>query len=179
MRKVIARIAEKGDPFTLLDIGAASGDTARVVKELYPAASITNLDYNSVNLAAAPGPKLIADAFRLPFLPQTFDYVLCSLFLHHFSDEQVVGLLTSFYRLARKTLLVFDLERRLLPYCFLPATKLLLKWQKITLHDGPISVRASFRSSELFELARLAGIENPELEVHRPAFRISLVATKR
>ncbi|MBV9155097.1 MAG: methyltransferase domain-containing protein [Acidobacteriaceae bacterium] len=174
----MARIAEKGERFTLLDIGAASGDSARVINELFPGASVTNLDRNPVNLTGAPQPKLIADAFKLPFLERSFDYVLCTLFLHHFPDEDVITLLNSFYSLARKALVVCDLERHILPYCFLPATKALLNWQKITLHDGPISVRASFRAGELSELAKLAGIKSPVVEIHRPAFRISLVGLK-
>jgi len=178
LRKVMGRVAEKGERFTLLDIGAASGDSARVINELFPEATVTNLDRNAVNLAGAAQPKLIADAFKLPFLERSFDYVLCTLFLHHFPDEEVITLLNSFYGLARKALVVCDLERHILPYCFLPATAAFLNWQRITLHDGPISVRASFRAGELSQLAKLAGIKNPVVEVHRPAFRVSLLGLK-
>ena len=178
LRRMFSRVAEREDRFTLLDVGAASGDAARLIKEWYPFGSVTSLDYNFVNLSAAPAPKLIADSFNLPFSPESFDYVFCSLFLHHFPDEQVVWLLSSFYALSRRALLVCDLERHILPYWFLPATKLMFGWQRITLHDGPISVRASFRAGELLELSRRAGIEGAEVQVHRPAFRISFVARK-
>lgn len=178
IRKMLAQVACSNDPFTLLDIGAASGDTARLLQSFYPLASVTNLDYNAVNLEAAPSPKLIADAFDLPFPTHSFDYVLCSLFLHHFSDEQVVNLLRTFYDLARRALLVCDLERHILSYCFLPATRLFFGWHRITLHDGPISVRAGFRAGELRALSKMAGIVNPEISVHRTAFRLSMIARK-
>lgn len=179
---VLKRMAREAIPesgrFTLLDIGAASGDTARILQPLYPNVSITNLDYNAVNLGSAPHPKLLADAFAVPFRPGSFDYVMCSLFLHHFTDDQVVNLLRSFYGLARRALLISDLERSIFPYYFLPATRPLFRWDRITVHDGMISVRAAFRKSEMLELSRRAGIPNARADVHRPAFRISLIARK-
>lgn len=178
IRKTLAEVVPDSGKFTLLDIGAASGDTARLLQTVYPRASITSLDHSAVNLEGAPPSKLIADAFALPVRPESFDYVLCSLFLHHFSDEQVAGLLRSFYRVARRALLVCDLERHLVSYCFLPVTKCLFGWRRITLHDGPVSVRAGFRSNELLELSKKAGLGDARVSVHRPAFRLSLIARK-
>jgi SAM-dependent methyltransferase len=178
IRKALAKVVPNGEKFTLLDIGAASGDTARLLRRLYPRASVVSLDNSLVNLEAAPPSKLIADAFALPFLPQSFDYVLCSLFLHHFSDEQVVGLLRNFYNVAQRALLVCDLERHVVSYYFLPLTKWFFGWQRITLHDGPTSVRAGFRSNELLDLSKKAGLREARVSVHRPAFRLSLIARK-
>jgi 2-polyprenyl-3-methyl-5-hydroxy-6-metoxy-1,4-benzoquinol methylase len=121
---------------------------------------------------------VLGDAFALPFRPASFDYVMCSLFLHHFTDEQVVRLLRSFYALARRALFLSDLERSIFPYYFLPITRLIYKWHWITVHDGMISVRAAFRKRELSSLAKKAGIPDPEVRVHRPAFRIELIARK-
>src|SRR3954447_18278480 len=67
IRKLVGGVAKRSEPFTLLDVGAASGDTARVISQAFPGAAITCADYNAVNLSAAPNPKLLADAFRLPF----------------------------------------------------------------------------------------------------------------
>jgi SAM-dependent methyltransferase len=178
IRKVLAGVVPHDERFTLLDIGAASGDTAHLVHRLYPRASVINLDHSPVNLEAAPPPKVIADAFALPVPPGSFDFVLCSLFLHHFTNEQVVHLLQNFYRVARRALLVCDLERHIISYCFLPITKWFFGWQRITLHDGPASVRAAFRSHELLELSKKAGLRHARVSVHRPAFRLSLIATK-
>lgn len=178
IRKTLAQVAGDNAAFTLLDVGAASGDTAGLIRDLYPRASVTNLDQNFINLEAAPPPKVIADAFALPFSSETFDYVLSSLFLHHFSDEQVVALLRSFYRIARRAVLICDLERHAVPYYFLPLTRGLFGWKGMTVSDGRISIRAGFRLRELLELSRRAGIHNAEGEAHRPAFRLALVARK-
>jgi hypothetical protein len=73
---------------------------------------------------------------------------------------------------------VSDLERHILPYLFFPATRLFFGWTPLTVHDGMCSIRAAFRASELSKLAENAGIVNARVEIHRPAFRLSLVAVK-
>ena len=176
--KTLSRVASPNQSFSLLDIGAGSGDSAIAIHKAFPHSRVISLDYSAVNLGAAPAPKIIGDAFHLPFASASFDYVLCSLFLHHFENGRVVELLRSFYQVARKALLVCDLERNILPFLFLPATKFLFGWQRITLHDGPISVRASFTQAELKDLAQQAGLNGCEVAAHRPAFRLSLVARR-
>lgn len=178
IRKLVGSVVGPGESFTLLDVGAASGDTAQIITRAFPNASVTCADYNGTNLAAAPKPKLLADAFRLPLTENSFDFVLNSLFLHHFEDPAVVELLRGMYRVAKRAILVCDLERHVLPYLFLPATRLLFQWQQITLHDGPISVRAAFRERELAGLAKRAGITELVTTTYRPAFRITLVGWK-
>ena len=178
LRRILQKVAPPNEPFTLLDVGAASGDTATTVKADYPQAAVTSLDYNAVNLETAPAPKLIGDAFELPFEGESFDYVMCSLFLHHFTDKEVISLLSGFYTRARRALLVCDLERRILPYLFLSASRLICKWNAVTVHDGMISVRAAFREKELLTLAREAGLRNVESQVYRPAFRMAMIARK-
>ncbi len=178
IRKTLAQVANRNSPFTLLDVGAASGDTGRVIQGEYPLSSVVNLDYNWNNLSAAPHPKLLGNAFALPFADHSFDFVMSCLFLHHFTDQEVVHLLAESYRVAKRAVLVCDLERHILPYVFLPATKFLFRWQRLTLHDGPISVRAAFRKSEFARLAKLAGMRRVDIHSYRPAFRLSMVAEK-
>jgi 2-polyprenyl-3-methyl-5-hydroxy-6-metoxy-1,4-benzoquinol methylase len=177
LRKTLARIVRPGEAFTMLDVGAASGDMGRVVRRQYAQAQITSLDYRVHHLSAAESPRVVGDAFHLPFESRAFDIVHCSLFLHHFSDEAVVRLLRAFGIVAKRHVVVSDLERHLLAYYFLPATKWLFGWHPITLHDGPISVAAAFRKGELRRLAAQAGLREIDVRVHRPAFRVCLVAS--
>jgi 2-polyprenyl-3-methyl-5-hydroxy-6-metoxy-1,4-benzoquinol methylase len=177
LRKALRLVIEPSEEFTMLDVGAASGDMGRAVQRLYPAARITSLDYRSHHLAVADPPRVVADAFQMPFRSASFDIVHCSLFLHHFEDKDVTSLLASFSQLSRRHVIVTDLERNLLAYYFLPATRWLFRWNAITLHDGPISVAAAFRAGELRQLAAAAGLRDIEVRTHRPAFRLSLIAS--
>lgn len=179
LRRALAQVVAQADQeFTLLDVGAASGDSARLIAEMYPRARVTSLDHNEANLSAAPRPKVLANAFELPFPDGSFDFVLSSLFLHHFEDSEVADLLKSFYAVARRAIIMCDLERHIVPWLFLPATKYLFRWKKITVHDGVISVRAAFRARELMQVTRRAGIPQAEIRSYRPAFRLSLIAWK-
>jgi SAM-dependent methyltransferase len=178
IRSLFDSIAPKDEPFTVLDIGAGSGDSARLIRERYPKATVVSSDINSVHIGLAPEPKLVGDAFRLPFRCDSFDYVLSSLLLHHFTDERVVELLRNAYALARRALIIVDLERHVIPWIFLPFSSLVLGWGDITVHDGKISVRAAFKKTELAKLAERAGLIRPRVSVHRPAFRLSMLAKK-
>ncbi|MBZ5602654.1 MAG: methyltransferase domain-containing protein [Acidobacteriia bacterium] len=162
--------------FSLLDVGAASGDMARQIREIYPKARVTSLDRIATHLAAAPDPRVAADAFGLPFRPKSFDYVFSSLFLHHFTDDEVVRLFEEFSRAARKAVLVIDLDRNPIAYYFLPWTRWLFGWDPVTVNDGPISVEAAFHPDELEALARRAGLRDPRAKSYWPAFRIAMTA---
>lgn len=179
LRSLLGRAVRSGEAFTVLDVGAASGDTATYIRTQFPQATVTSLDRNSTNLERASQPKLVGDAFALPFGPDSFDFVLSSLFLHHFSNEQIVELLRSFHVVARRAVLVSDLERHILPWLFLRTSKPVFGWNYVTVHDGLISVRAALRKPELHRLALQAGIQSPDVLAHRPAFRLSLVGKKR
>jgi hypothetical protein len=118
----------------------------------------------------------VADAFRLPFRPASFDFVFSSLFLHHFTNEQVVDLFGNFRSVARRAVLAIDLDRGPLAYHFLPNTRWLFRWHDITISDGQISVAAALTKDELLALALRAGLENAKVRVHRPWSRLSLIA---
>lgn len=179
IRFLFEQVASPQQAFTVLDVGAASGDTARFLQSVYPRARITSLDCNPVNLSAASHPKVLADAFQLPFAPDSFDFVLSSLFLHHFTSERVCSLLHDFHAISRRGVLIADLERHLFPALFLRFTKRLFRWGDITVHDGVVSFGAAFTKRELLDVARQAGLANARVHVHRPAFRLSLVSAKQ
>ena len=175
--KTLGAVATPEDHFTLLDVGAATCDTAWVVSSRYPRSRVISLDRDFFHVSNGHGQRICGDAFRLPFVDRAVDFVACSLFLHHFSDEQIVDFLREAARVAKRAILINDLERHVLPYWFLPATRWLFRWQSMTVHDGRISVAAGFRRGELQRLAEAAGLTGVREWVHRPAFRISAIAT--
>jgi 2-polyprenyl-3-methyl-5-hydroxy-6-metoxy-1,4-benzoquinol methylase len=177
LRTALARLYRAEETFTVLDVGAASGDMGCAIRERYARARVTSLDYKTGHLRRAQDPRVAADAFQMPFAASSFDVVHCSLFLHHFEDDRVVQLLRAFGHIARRYVVVGDLERHVLAYYFLPATRWLFHWDPITLHDGPISVEAAFKAAELRNLAVAAGLRVVMVTVHRPAFRLCLIAS--
>lgn len=175
IRSLLKAVAQRNDRFSLLDVGAASGDSSRAIRRAYPFAKVLSVDRNQTNLNQAPEPKLLADAFALPFKDSSFDYVFCSSFLHHFTDEQIIELFRGFRRIAKRAVLIVDIERHYVPYWFMRLSKPFLGWHWLTVHDGLLSVRAALTSSEIRRLAQLAGLTELKVVNHRPAFRISMI----
>jgi len=176
LHRIMADFVRAQDRFSMLDVGAASGDMGAALQRRYPRATVTSLDRKCVHLEKAAHPKLAGNAFLLPFAERSFDFVFSSLFLHHFSDEQVVELFRNFRTVARRAVLAIDLERGPLAYYFIPATKWLFGWHDISLYDGPVSVRAAFKKDELLSLALRSGLKHARVNVNRPWARLSLVA---
>jgi len=173
--KMLAEVALPSEEFTFLDVGAATGDNGAEVSRVYAGARVVSLDRSFFHLSRGAGPRVCGDGFHLPLRDGSMDFVFSALFLHHFADAEVLALFREFARVARRAVLVNDLERHVLAWLFLPATRWLFGWHRITLHDGPVSVAAAFRKGELSELARKAGLRELREQLHRPAFRISLV----
>jgi SAM-dependent methyltransferase len=176
LRQSLRRAVGKSQRFHFLDVGAGSGDAADIVRSLWPEATTVSLDYRLHHVRSAPGARVVGDAFQLPVRAASFDVVYCGLFLHHFTDESIVKLLAAMREASRQWVIVNDLERHVLAYWFLPATRWLFGWDPITLHDGPISVQAAFTATELKALAMRAGLASVQAQTHRPAFRVSLRA---
>ena len=176
LRGMLAGLVRRDEAFSVLDVGAASGDMAAVVHRLYPRANVVCLDRRMLHLEDARTIRVAGDAFHLPFAPRSFDFVFSSLFLHHFRNDGVVELLRGFRTTARRAVLAIDLDRHPLAYYFPPATQWLLQWRDITVHDAKLSVESGFKSHELRELALAAGLSRACVQTHHPWFRLSLVA---
>ncbi len=174
--KLFSDLVRPHEAFSLLDVGAASGDMGLALRKRFSQASIVSLDRQPSHMQSAVSPQVAADALALPFASASFDFVLCSSLLHHFSEDQAITLLREMHRLARRAVVVLDLERNPLAYFFLPLTRALFGWSELTVHDGCASVEAAFRLPELNCLAQSLAPARIILRRHYPWFRISLVA---
>lgn len=99
-----------------------------------------------------------ADGLCLPFHAQSFDIVVCSTMLHHLEWQQGIGLLRGMASVARHGIVVNDLVRGRLHYyaacLFLP----LVTRNRLTRHDGPLSVLRAYSVDEIRTMAHLAGL---------------------
>jgi SAM-dependent methyltransferase len=101
----------------------------------------------------------VANALSLPYEQSAFDVSLLSLALHHFESSEQLLVLREMARVTRVTVLINDLERTRLNYLgarLLAATY--WRGNRLTRHDGPLSVQRSFTRSELREIGRAAGL---------------------
>jgi 2-polyprenyl-3-methyl-5-hydroxy-6-metoxy-1,4-benzoquinol methylase len=112
------------------------------------------------------------DALRGP-LPEGYDALISSLFLHHLEDDQAVGLLRRLAWAARRLVLINDLERSLAGLFLAYLGTRVLSASPVVHTDGPLSVAAAFTRQEALGLARRAGLEGATVQRRWP-FRFLL-----
>jgi len=166
---------------SVLDVGAGSGELLRVIAEwameTKRAARLVGLELNERSareiVAGSEQYSQISsirgDAFRVPFRDRQFDYVICSLFTHHFRDPQVVNLLQEMARVARRKIFVIDLHRNAVAYTFYTTIAKLFLHNRLIREDGALSILRSFTPDEFRTLGDKARLKNVTVEEHFPS----------
>jgi 2-polyprenyl-3-methyl-5-hydroxy-6-metoxy-1,4-benzoquinol methylase len=91
---------------------------------------------------------------------QGYDIVLCSLVLHHFSDDGAVKLLRRCRELSKRFVLVSDLRRGFLLLAGVYMLTTLIFREPMTCFDARLSAQRAFSFVEMRELAIQAGWKN-------------------
>ena len=176
--------------FSVIDVGAGSGELLRVIagwaREQKRTACLTGVELNARSAEAIADESrafseiraVRGDAFQLPFADNTFDYAICSLFTHHFSDQGVVELLRELSRLAARRIFVIDLHRHPVAYYFYTTIGHLFLHNRLIREDGALSIRRSFKPAELQRLAQDAKLQGIQVVRHFP-YRLVLAGTSR
>ena len=188
-RSVLSDIGRGGArSFKLLDVGAGTGELLREVALAARGRKVTTrLLGLELNVRAARAlleesrrfseiASVRADAFRLPFADGAFDYVMCSLFTHHFRDDECVRVLREMARVASRRLYCIDLHRHPIAYYFYTTAGRLLLHNRLVREDGALSILRSFRPDELRRLGVQAGLKDVKVERRFP-YRLVMSAS--
>jgi Methyltransferase domain len=111
-----------------------------------------------------------------PFRAASFDFVLASQLLHHFSEEKIVAQLRTWSRLARRAIIISDLVRHPIAYYGIRLVTKLFTRNVMTLTDAPLSVQRAFTMAEWRELFRRAEIGPFQLFLVFPYRVLALVS---
>lgn len=173
----------KTTDFSLLDVGTGCGDipvtVVRWARRNGISAKVVGLEPHPITSGMArrqtrdfPEISIVrGDGFHPPFPPSSFDFVFTSQVLHHFSEEEILLLLKTWSRLARRGVMVSDLIRHPLAYHGIRLFTFLFTRNPMTRNDGPLSVRRAFTLEEWKELFSRAGIGEFHLS-HLFPFRV-------
>jgi len=167
----LRRWIKPGDHVRIVDLATGSGDIPRLiidyVQKIGAKVEVDALDRQSATLEIARKlsgnyPEIsYIDANILEWQPaDPYDIVLCSLALHHFSDEDAVRLLRHCRELSQKFVLVSDLRRGLLATIGVYLLTALIFREPMTRYDGRVSAARAFSFAELDDLAGRAGWRN-------------------
>ena len=178
-----------GVEFSILDLATGSADQpialVKMMRRLGIKVRIVALDINSKMLNYAQGetkdyPEISliqGDIHAPPFGKNSFDLVVNSLSLHHFSRNEAVNILRLADSIGRLGFVINDLHRSRVAYVSIYILTRLLTKNRLTRYDAPVSVMNAFTPSEMSEMAKEAGVKQFKVYRHFP-YRIGLVGIK-
>lgn len=108
---------------------------------------------------------------------ESYEVVMCTLFLHHLSDDDGLRLMQKMAEAARCMVLIDDLCRTRWGYVLAWVGCRVLSRSNVVHTDGPMSVQAAYRVEEIRRLATRAGMEDAVITRHWPQ-RFLLAWTK-
>ncbi|HEV2295768.1 MAG TPA: methyltransferase domain-containing protein [Tepidisphaeraceae bacterium] len=159
---------KQGERIEILDVATGSADVPLAIVRWGERRGfdvrVVGVDLHAKTVEAArqataqePRIRIVqADALCLPFDHDSFDYTVCSMFLHHLSDDEAVVVLRAMGGLARRGVIAADLlrHRRAFAWIWL----LTLAANPIVRHDALVSIRQAFSKPEVLGLRQHAGL---------------------
>ncbi len=180
--------ARRGRPLRLLDLATGSADVplalAKRAARAELAMEILGVDRSTVAVRQAESAfaqrSSELEGIRASFLaadvldaglalPTGWDVVTCSLFCHHLTQEQVVGLLQVMRGVTGGMLAVSDLERSRLNLLMVGAGSRLVTLSRVVHQDAVQSVRAAFTCDEFAAMCIRAGVSGATIRTCFPA----------
>ncbi|MBK6381025.1 MAG: methyltransferase domain-containing protein [Chitinophagaceae bacterium] len=155
----------KDAAISIVDLGCGSGDILRAVadygrKNNYTF-KLTGIDANeyTVNYARKLSVKypeisfIKMDVQSIEFSGLSFDIGITTLFLHHFTNQEIDHLLIPIVKKARIGVVINDLHRSSIAYYLFKAVCLFIK-NPMVKKDGAISVLRGFKKNELIHISK-------------------------
>jgi SAM-dependent methyltransferase len=177
-----------GRSLSILDVGCGGGDLlvalARYCRARRIVARLVGVDLNPAALQIAHGsqsqfPEIVllrGNALELPFAAKSFDFVVCSLVLHHVPPDHDARFLQALGTLSREGVVISDLRRGRMEYVVTLLFTRLFTRGRMTRADGPLSVLRALTLDEARSLTRAAGWNQC---VVRKSFPLRLVLMDR
>jgi ubiquinone/menaquinone biosynthesis C-methylase UbiE len=180
----------KVQELTILDLATGAADIPRAIvawaRKSGMKIKVTAVDRNEDVLRSArewcrdwPEIQLEqCDLLQLRHPPKSFDIVLCSLALHHFTSSDAVRILRRMNEISRVAYVLNDLQRSWLTIWTAELLARTIMRSPIVRHDGPQSFRAAFTVDELRTMAAEAGMKNFRVKRHQAIYRMVLSGKK-
>ena len=180
---------KKGKTYTIADIGSGGGDNLIALAKWFEKNSIkaqlTGIDANDFMIEFAK--EHCKDYANIDFMKlnvfdtsmenQTFDLTTCSLFCHHFTNDELTRIFHQINKITNNYFIINDLHRYPLAYYSIWLLVHLFNGSYLVKNDAPLSVLRAFKKQELKKLIEPIWKENQVTWVW--AFRwMCLIKTK-
>lgn len=188
----IKQLLERADvskPIVIADIGCGNGDMLRMLSDY---AGKNSLSLKMVGVDANPFTVSYArmlssgytdieyvctDIFSKDFSALKYDIVLCTLTLHHFTDAQIINLITTLNNNSAMGTIVNDLHRSLLAYRLFQIVCILFGLNRMSRQDGLVSILRGFKKNELEGFSNTLKLKNYTVQ-WKWAFRYQWIISK-
>lgn len=189
----VAALAGERSAISVLDVGTGAADIPRALVEWGRATgrhvTVVGIDQRVevLDAARALDPRLehtdgltleVGDGRALPYGDGAFDIVHASLVVHHLEPDAAVALLREMGRVARLGVVVNDLVRSRPAWLGAWLLTRVATRNRLTRHDGPLSVRRAYRVAELTGLLASAGLRVEAIARGPLGHRVALVARR-
>lgn len=173
----------------IADVGCGNGDMIRVMANWANGEKMEvefiGIDANAHTIALAkrnlvdlPNVSFeTANVFDRDFHQKDLDIISCTLFTHHFTDQELVKMFGSFRQTVRIGLVINDLHRHPLAYYSIKMLTSLFSKSRLVKNDAPLSVMRSFHRKEIRSLLEQAGWQKIQVTWHW-AFRWQIICFK-
>ena len=168
---VIRRWIRTAGKLRVVDLATGSGDIPRLIvdyaRRIGANVEIDALDRQPATLAIAK--RLSVNYPEISYREanvlewnsmETYDITLCTLALHHFSNEDAAGILHKCREASKGFVLVSDLRRSFSLVAGVYVLTTLIFREPMTRYDGRVSAARAFSFAEVRDLARSAGWTN-------------------
>ena len=178
------RTRSKNETLSILEIGCGGGDNLRVIKRYCEKRNITvrlsgvDINPHCIEFARSrkenEGIEFISSDYKLadPF-PKP-DIIFNSLFCHHFTDEEMIGILAWMKEHSNIGFFINDLHRHPFAYYSIKWLTGLFSKSYLVKNDAPLSVLRGFKRKELEMFNSQCSILNAQLK-WKWAFRWLLI----
>ena len=182
MSSALREVFQRAEPqtYSILDVGTGAGQTLDLVRREARRAQVSyftvalDVDEQLARVCTSRAAGVCGSALALPFADRSLDLTVCSLLLHHFSDEDLGQAVRELHRVTRGVVILHDLRRSWMAAAGLWVASFPLAFHPVSRHDGVTSILRGFTRDELSaHIARATGI-TPRVE-EKLGFR--LVAT--
>ena len=169
LRKLMKQ--DSKEVYHVTDIGCGGGDMIRIMSDWAQKEKIIvnfegiDANANIIELAKQRQKDLpqvhwkVQNVFEQEFQNDPCDIVTCTLFTHHFTDQELVTLLGSIRKKARAGIVINDLHRHPFAYHSIRILTSLFSKSPMVRHDASLSVLRSFSREDWERILHLAGIQ--------------------
>ncbi len=188
IKKVIPSSSTK--TISIADIGCGNGDMLRMLSDYAQKNKLNfkliGIDANDFTINYAKKLSLAypnieyqcVDIFSEDFKTLTFDIILCTLTLHHFTNAQILNIISTFRDNAKTGIIINDLHRSKLAYRLFELICVIFKLNRMSRLDGLVSILRGFKKNELEEFSKKLDLKNYNIN-WKWAFRYQWIITNK